>query len=148
MEMSNHGHHLGIEIIDRDHREISELLVEINFSAARDGDVGRRMRSLRDLACATRSHFLLEEWMMDAAKYPGLDVHRMRHAWMLEEIGRLARYWGQEKSAPTREPMGLLWQSHIEHVETEDRAYGLWLGGTGGTGGKSKRDRTLILTNP
>jgi hemerythrin-like metal-binding protein len=144
MEMSNHGHHLGIEIIDRDHREISELLAEINFNVARDGDAGRRVRTLRDLARLTRSHFHLEEWMMDGADYPGLDVHRMRHAWMLEEIKRLARYWGKQKSVPTREAMGLLWQSHIEHVETEDRAYGLWLGDIGG---KSQWHRTLFSMN-
>jgi hypothetical protein len=69
----------------------------------------------------------------------------MRHAWMLEEIGRLAEYWGKQKNALAREPVGLLWESHIEHVETEDRAYGLWLGDIGG---KSERDRAFFLMNP
>ena len=49
MEMSNHKHDLGVKVIDRDHREISDLLLEINFHVARDGDAGRRIRSLRDL---------------------------------------------------------------------------------------------------
>ena len=44
-----------------------------------------------------------------------------------------------------REPMGLLWESHIEHVECEDQAYGLWLGATGG---KSELDRAFFLMNP
>jgi hemerythrin-like metal-binding protein len=141
MEMSNHGHHLGIEIIDSDHREISELLAEINVHAGKEEDADRKIRRLRDLSRLSRSHFLLEEWMMGAANYPGLAVHRMRHAWMMEEILRLAKYWGKQKDALAREPVGLLWESHIEHIETEDRAYGLWLGDIGG---KSQWHRTLF----
>ncbi|MGD0348031.1 MAG: hemerythrin family protein [Terracidiphilus sp.] len=142
MEVLSQGSDLGISMIDRDHREISELLLEINFNAARDEDADRKIRRLRDLARVTRSHFLLEEAMMTATNYPGLAVHRMRHAWMLEEIRRLVEYWGKEQNALMREPMGLLWESHIEHVESEDRAYGLWLGDTGG---RSERERTLFL---
>jgi hemerythrin-like metal-binding protein len=145
MEVSNHGHDLGIKMIDRDHREISELLLEINFNATRDENADRKIRRLRILSRVTRSHFLLEEAMMAAAKYPGLAVHRTRHAWMLEEIRRLAEYWDKKKGALTREPMGLLWESHIEHVECEDRAYGLWLGDTGG---ESERNRSFFLMNP
>jgi hypothetical protein len=64
---------------------------------------------------------------------------------MLEEIRRLAEHWGKERSDLMREPMGLLWESHIEHVECEDQAYGLWLGATGG---KSELDRAFFLMNP
>jgi hemerythrin len=145
MDISNHKHDLDIKVIDRDHREISELLVEINFNVARDGDAGRRIHTLRDLARATRSHFLLEEAMMAATKFPGLALHRMRHQWMLQQIGQLANYWGKEKNALTREPIGLLWESHIAHLESEDRSYGLWLDGSCS---KCARDRTFNLANP
>jgi hemerythrin-like metal-binding protein len=144
MEMSNHKHDLGVKVIDRDHREISGLLAEINFHVARDGDAGRRIRSLRDLARATRSHFLLEEGMMAVSKLPGLALHWLRHKWMLEQFWQLATYWGKEKNALTREPIGLLWESHIAHLESEDRAYGLWLDGTYS---ESERDRALYLKN-
>lgn len=129
MDMSNHTHGLDIKVIDRDHREISDLLVEINFNVVRDGDAGRRIYNLRDMARAIRSHFLLEEAMMAATKFPGLALHRMRHQWMLQQIGQLAIYWGREKNALTREPMGLLWESHTAHLAGEDRAFGLWLHG-------------------
>jgi hemerythrin-like metal-binding protein len=131
MEMSNHKSDLGIRVIDRDHREISELLVEINFNVSRDRDVGHRIHSLRELARATRSHFLLEEALMDVSKFPGLALHRLRHKWMLGQIWQLANCWGKQKNALTREPIGLLWESHAEHVEREDSAYGLWLDGSG-----------------
>jgi len=83
--------------------------------------------------------------MMAATNYPGLFLHRQRHAWMLEEIRRLAEHWGKEPSGLMRESIGYLWESHIEHVECEDQAYGLWLGTTGG---KSKLDRAFFLMNP
>ncbi len=127
VETLSHKHDLDIKVIDRDHREISDLLVEINFNVARDGDAGRRISSLRNTARATRSHFLLEEGMMEATRFPGLALHRMRHQWMLQQIGQLAAYWGKEKNALTREPIRLLWESHIAHMESEDRGYSLWL---------------------
>lgn len=145
MDGADYGDEIGIEIVDRDHREISELLVAINVNAEKDGDAGRKILLLRDLARVTQSHFLLEEWMMAATNYPSLALHRQRHAWMLEEIRRLAEHWGKERSDLMREPMGLLWESHIEHVECEDQAYGLWLGATGG---KSELDRAFFLMNP
>ncbi len=61
MDTTNHGGDLGIKMLDRDHKQISELLLEINFNAARDGDPGRQIRRLRKLTRVTRSHFLLEE---------------------------------------------------------------------------------------
>jgi hemerythrin len=65
--------------------------------------------------------------MMEATRFPGLALHRMRHQWMLQQIGQLAAYWGKEKNALTREPIRLLWESHIAHMESEDRGYSLWL---------------------
>jgi hemerythrin len=115
MEIPNHKHDLGIQVIDRDHREISELLVEINFNAARDGE------------------------------FPGLALHRMRHKWMLGQIWQLANYWGLQKNALTREPIGLLWESHTAHVVREDGAYGLWLDGSGRD---TERKQKVILMRP
>src|ERR1039457_5895553 len=127
MEATIHGGDLGITVIDRDHQFISELLLEINFNAAKEGDPRRQIRRLKQLAHLTRSHFRLEEGMMAAARYPGLAVHTLRHEWMMEQIRRLAAYFTGQKNAMTREPMGLLWESHTAHMESEDRAFGLWL---------------------
>ncbi|MGO8759558.1 MAG: bacteriohemerythrin [Terracidiphilus sp.] len=129
MNPTTHGGELGVQLIDRDHREIAEIMLAINFNAARDADPGRQLRHLRELQRLVRSHFLLEEAMMTASRYPGLGLHTMRHEWMMEQIRRLCVYWKDEKNALTREPMGLLWESHIAHVESEDRAYDRWLDG-------------------
>jgi hemerythrin-like metal-binding protein len=136
MDMPNHPPDLSIKVIDRDHREIADLLMEINFNVTRDGDAGRRISRLREMARATRSHFLLEESMMAATRFPGLALHQMRHHWMLQQIRQLATYWGEEKNALTREPMAVLWESYVAHLESEDRSYGLWMGAS-----RSEQDR-------
>ena len=82
---------------------------------------------------------------MDASKFPGLALHRMRHKWMLGQIWQLANYWGLQKNALTREPIGLLWESHTAHVVREDGAYGLWLDGSGRD---TERKQKVILTRP
>ena len=122
-----HSGELGIQMIDRDHREIAEHIISINYDASRDPDPIRQLRSLRELERLVRSHFLLEEAMMTASRYPGVALHTMRHDWMMEQIRRLKAYWKSEKNALMRAPMGQLWESHIAHVTTEDLKYGLWL---------------------
>ena len=77
---------------------------------------------------------------MNASKFPGLALHRLRHKWMLGQIWQLANYWATQKNVLTREPIGLLWESHTAHVESEDRAYGLWLDGARS---ESERDRAV-----
>lgn len=122
------GSDLSIRMIGRDHQEIAEILLEINFNASKDGDVGERLRRLKALMRITRSHFMLEEGMMTAADYPGVGIHALRHEWMMDQIKRMAAYWDRRSDALlTHEPLGLLWESHIAHSETEDRAFTVWM---------------------
>ena len=122
------GSDLSIRMIGRDHQEIAEILLEINFNASKDGDVSERLRRLKALIRITRSHFMLEEGMMTAADYPGVGIHILRHEWMLDQIKGMAAYWDRRSDALlTREPLGILWESHIAHSETEDRAFSVWM---------------------
>jgi hemerythrin-like metal-binding protein len=121
------GSDLSIRMIGRDHQEIAEILLEINFNASRDGDVSERTRRLKELIRIARSHFMLEEGMMAAAGYPGVGIHALRHEWMMDQIKRTAAYWDKKSDVLTREPIGLLWESHIAHSEGEDRAFGVWI---------------------
>ena len=128
MEAMSQVSDLSIRMIGRDHQEIAEILLEINFNANKGGDVSERTRRLKELLRITRSHFMLEEGMMAAANYPGLGIHALSHEWMLDQIRRTDAYWNRRSDALlTREPLGLLWESHIAHSETEDRAFTVWM---------------------
>jgi len=128
MEEMSHVSDLSIRMIGRDHQEIAEILLEINFNANKGGDVSERTRRLKELMRITRSHFMLEEGMMAAANYPGLGIHALSHEWMLDQIRRTDVYWNRRSDALlTREPLGLLWESHIAHSEREDLAFGTWV---------------------
>lgn len=134
MKTTTRAGEMGVQLIDRDHREIAEMMIAINYDATRDPDPTRQLRRLRELERMVRSHFLLEECAMTAARFRGLAVHKMRHQWMMEQIRRLSASWKNEKNALIREPMALLWESHVLHVEGEDRAFGLWLDGADAAG--------------
>ena len=128
METKSQVSDLSIRMIGRDHQEIAEILLEINFNANKGGDVSERTRRLKELMRITRSHFMLEEGMMAAANYPGLGIHALSHEWMLDQIRRTDAYWNRRSNALlTREPLGLLWESHIAHSEKEDLAFGAWV---------------------
>jgi hemerythrin-like metal-binding protein len=134
MEAMSQVNDLSVRMIGRDHQEIAEILLEINFNANKGGDVSERTRRLKELMRITRSHFTLEEGMMAAANYPGLGIHALRHEWMLDQIRRTDEYWNRRSDALlTREPLGLLWESHIVHSENEDRAFGVWMTEGSGT---------------
>ena len=129
MDAATHGGDLGVHLIDRDHHEIAQLIAAINFEATSDAGPGSQVRHLKELERMVRSHFILEEAMMTASRYPGAIVHAMRHKWMLEQIRRLSADWKSETGARIREPMTLVWESHLAHIVSEDRDFGRWLYG-------------------
>jgi hemerythrin-like metal-binding protein len=121
---------VGVKMLDRDHRELSEILREIQSQIA-VGAAGRMTsRIFGDLLRATRSHFSLEEEMMAATKFPGLAVHRLRHQWMTDQIESLAVRDGSQGLILDEPILQLFSESHLTHVHTEDLNYGLWLNGS------------------
>jgi hemerythrin-like metal-binding protein len=118
----------GIQILDRDHRAISEILVELNYRGITGDDLGYQVRLLKNLRQASLAHFALEEGMMLATRFPGLAEHRLRHRLMMLEIAKITASWGS-KRLMALQPAGLLWESHAIHVENEDMAFGRWLDG-------------------
>ena len=123
-----HRGDLGMKMLDRDHDAISDLLLEIHFNTAKGEGPDRQLRPIGDLTRLMRSHFLLEEGMMATTRYPGMGAHTMRHEWMMEQCRRLLFDLRKRRGVLTREPMGLLWDSHFAHVDAEDQTFTLWLG--------------------
>ncbi len=70
---------IGIGELDREHRELAEAINELQ--AAVEGGKDRSVTGPlpEKLACATQAHFVSEEAMMTASKYPGLKLHAMKH---------------------------------------------------------------------
>jgi|SRR5580658_3582926 hemerythrin len=130
---SNHSLSVGLKMLDRDHREIHAIIHELSHGAAQQCDRASLVSLLRQLERISASHFVLEEGMMTAARFPLQELHRLRHEWMLEEIKRTLADWTHSSSgsgAP-EQTASMLLGSHTSHVKHEDLKFGVWLDGRG-----------------
>ena len=120
---------VGLKMIDRDHKEIHDLLHELHCGANQQSGQARLVSLLRQLERLSSSHFSLEEGMMTATRFPGESLHRMRHEWMLEEIRRTLFAWMHPSFPATEHTSSMLLGSHTDHVEHEDLRFDAWLDG-------------------
>lgn len=70
----------GIQQIDDDHKRVMEIINRIDN--ALQGDHATRQvdsTTLEELAKYAEDHFALEERLMAAADFPGLEAHRQEH---------------------------------------------------------------------
>jgi hemerythrin len=118
---------VGVKMMDRDHVEISEMVLELNLEAAAGKPWDRTGRLLKEVSRALVSHFELEQTMMETTRYPGLALHRLRHEWMIDQMRILMARCKQDGVASNQILLELLSESHFEHMQTEDLGYGLWL---------------------
>jgi hemerythrin-like metal-binding protein len=118
---------MGVKMIDRDHAEISDMVLELKLSVMAMKSWSQTGPLMRDLTRATSAHFSLEELMMEATGYPGLTIHKLRHQWMMEQLRTLTARCRKEGYLVDEPLLDLHSESHFAHVQTEDMTYGLWL---------------------
>jgi len=122
---------IGVDEIDAEHRYYAELLHRFNKAGA-DGFSPQRMRTLlNDLLAYFEMHFQNEEAFMREAGYPGLGPHVLSHrkaAALIKE-----QFAGGLDGEALREFLnGFLLRWLMEHIQSEDRAFGDWLAARGG----------------
>jgi len=121
---------VGVKMMDRDHEEISGMVLELNLQATVDKPWEQSGALLRDLMRATASHFSLEEGMMKTARYPQAAIHRLRHEWMIDQMRVLLARSRESGLAANGLLVELLSESHFAHMHAEDQGFGLWLNTT------------------
>ena len=120
---------IGIQLIDREHREIFDLIMELNFHAARGRSHSLQIRLLKELERFTLSHFALEEGMMEAVRFPGRDAHRNNHRRLIRQLQQSASGWTPSDGALITQPTATIWQAHSVHMDGDDLAFGRWING-------------------
>jgi hemerythrin-like metal-binding protein len=121
------GLSVGVKMMDRDHCELSEMVLELNLEAAAGRPWDRTGRILKEMARALGSHFAMEQTMMESTRYPGATIHRLRHEWMIDQMRVLATRCKQDGVAANQILLELLSESHFAHMQTDDLRYGAWL---------------------
>jgi len=118
---------MGVKMIDRDHTEISDMVLELKLSAMTAKPWSQTGPQLRELTRAVSAHASLEELMMEATQYPGFAIHKLRHQWMMDQLRALTAQCRKEGYVLDGPLLDLFSESHFAHIQDEDMTFGLWL---------------------
>jgi hemerythrin len=122
---------VGVKILDCDHRVLFEIINELQAIAVTGLDPCQTSSLLHKLAEFTLTHFALEEGMMLATKYPEMDLHRLHHQRITEQVAAIASRYNQDDRTLDSQSLSVLSELHANHVRQDDLHYGLWLNAVG-----------------
>jgi hemerythrin len=121
--MSNRLVETGIAEVDREHRELLEL-IEFLRHACLMADKGWAQleivrTTLSRLMAFSRHHFAEEERLMQLASYPDYQLHKSEHTLFLEKIQNLQ----QSEAAPSSDSLNAIENWLFHHVEGSDQLF-------------------------
>lgn len=77
---------LGIDQVDFEHREMIELINELDASMTRNESHARVVDTLGEIYARIAAHFALEEKIMRDSRYDGYAVHKQDHELLLDGL--------------------------------------------------------------
>lgn len=121
------GFLVGIEQIDREHRQLFEIAGRVYDSlgvATDDGAADAARTATAELIDYTVTHFASEESLMEAAGYPDLENHRKLHRHLLSQARDMEmRAEFGEQYVPV-ELSHFLYTWLVEHIQANDKKFG------------------------
>jgi diguanylate cyclase (GGDEF)-like protein/hemerythrin-like metal-binding protein/PAS domain S-box-containing protein len=136
----------GLAGIDSEHRRIFHVANLLMAAMLPAGSSGQLQPLVQRLVAEVETHFAHEEELLARSRYPGLAMHRERHAEMLARVRELAgRFLHGECSAG--DLLGFLIHDVVaRHILQEDRAYFQWLKENAPGAGRKRRPNTRHAT--
>ncbi|MBU0690026.1 MAG: bacteriohemerythrin [Gammaproteobacteria bacterium] len=111
----------GIEVIDKQHRRIVDLINELN-TANEGGDTTVINHVLGELVDYTLSHFSFEEELQEKANYPFYKAHKRVHEIFTKRVGEFQQRAAKgENVAPELLSMLKIWL--VNHIKGDDADY-------------------------
>jgi hemerythrin len=114
---------VNIKTIDNQHQELVNMLNRLFVAVAqREGNqvIGGILEALRSY---TKTHFSLEERLMEQAQYPDLEAHKREHQKLIEQLDQLCRKHLTEDKPIYFEVLRFLKTWLKEHISVEDTKY-------------------------
>ncbi len=118
---------VGVQFLDDQHAVLVETLNELHDAMMKGQAKCMTGPLLRNLVAYTHEHFSAEEAMMAAAKYPGLEVHRLRHRDLTRQVEEYVERFERGEITLNLHLLTFLRDWLTTHIQMEDREYGPWL---------------------
>ncbi len=119
----SHEYSVNIKTIDSQHQELVAILNRLFIAVAkREGDkvIGSILDALTDY---TKTHFSLEERLMQQAKYKDLEAHKLEHKKLIDELDRLCKKHLLDEKPIYFDMLGFLKSWLKEHIQGVDKKY-------------------------
>lgn len=118
---------VGVHAMDEEHIALFALFNDVCASIEDGNGRAESEPLLRKLIDLTQQHFRSEEALLESTKFPGLaghgDHHKDLNTLMTEYIVRFDR--GELGSSTNL--LNFLREWITQHIQTEDKVYGIWL---------------------
>lgn len=118
---------VGIDEIDRQHKQLVSMLNELNQILAIGGGLQSVQRVLNGLANYTVTHFNYEERLLQKHNYPDFDQHKRKHEALLGKVVAFKERIDAGDVSVTDELLTFLKEWLIGHIKGTDKEYGLFL---------------------
>ncbi len=115
---------IGVEMVDEQHKVLVHILNRLNVAVSRN-EGEKVIRGIIDsLIEYTKAHFALEEKLMAAAHYSGLEAHVIEHRQFTEKVYELAEQYWLENKPIDHEVVDFLREWLTDHVLETDTKLG------------------------
>ncbi|MCP5459653.1 MAG: hemerythrin family protein [Gammaproteobacteria bacterium] len=114
---------VGIQEIDEQHKELLNILNELNEGLHGVKRKEVRLNVLNKLVEYTKVHFAVEESLMRILDYPDYEEHKAEHDRLIVEINEFRDLFGQDEVTPTYELLIFLKRWLFNHIMKVDKHY-------------------------
>jgi hemerythrin-like metal-binding protein len=118
---------VGVKSIDDQHAVLFETINDLHAAMLKGQSrsvVGPLLRTLVDYTC---EHFTAEEAMMEAARYPSLAAHRVKHSDLTKQVEEYVTRYESGDTTLSIQLSGFLSDWLTKHILSTDQEYGPWL---------------------
>jgi len=124
----NDGLSVGVAAMDHQHKKLVDMVNRF-YDAMHYGKGDELiLRTLRELAEYTRTHFTAEEALMRNVRYPHLPGHQELHANLVNQVAILLQNVQAGKTVASVSIATFLKDWLITHIGKQDREYGRFIG--------------------
>jgi hemerythrin len=114
---------VGVSTIDEQHQVLFGLLNQLNEAVANQRGLQETGEILDALTDYTRTHFIVEESLMEVLGYPDRAAHRAEHKALIKKLNALHRRFHAEEPEVADELLHFLKDWLSDHVLGTDQAY-------------------------